>query len=196
MKRLFAALVPPPGLARGLVELNPRVKGVRWLSAKQLHLTLAFLGETSVSGGERLKTALARVAVPPFVLPVAGIGCFGGARPSVVWAGTGTGHPHLYALHRKVNDAILAAGLEADLKPFKPHITLGRARGVPLGALRPFLRRHENTEFGLWPVDAFALFSSVPGAEGSVYTGELEVPLESRAARGGQPPVTSPTPAP
>ena len=156
-----------------LSEIDPRIKGLRWLPAEQLHLTMSFIGEVDGPGEERLREALATVHVPPFFLPIAGVGTFGGDRPSVVWAGVGKGHPHLFALHRHLQDAVLHAGLEADLKPFHPHITLGRARSVSRAALKPFLRRYADTEFDLWKVTGFSLFSSRLTTDRSVYTVEM-----------------------
>jgi 2'-5' RNA ligase len=177
-KRLFIGLELPESIRAELVRLNPRVKGLRWLPAEQLHLTMSFLGEVDATGEERLREALAVVKVPAFFLPVMGIGTFGGERPTVVWAGVGKGHPHLFALHKHIQDAVLHAGLEADLKPFHPHITLGRARGVSGAALKPFLRQHSETEFDLWKVNGFALFSSRLTPDGSIYSVDMRVSWE------------------
>lgn len=115
-----------------LLSLNPQLNGLRWLIAEQLHLTLSFLGDVEAAAEARLHEALGEVRVPPFVLPLSGVGVFNvRGRPSVVWAGVGKGHPHLFALHRRIQDAVLHAGLEPDLKPFHPHITIGRAKGFP-----------------------------------------------------------------
>ena len=172
-KRLFVGLELPEKSRVELSEIDPRVKGLRWLPAEQLHLTMSFLGDVDGVHEERLREMLATVQVPPFFLPIAGVGTFGGERPSVVWAGVGKGHPHLFALHQHIQDAVLHAELEPDLKPFHPHITLGRARGVSRSALKPFLRRYAETEFDLWKVTGFALFSSRPGGAGPVYTVEM-----------------------
>jgi len=172
-KRLFVGLELPAKTRAALNEIDPRVKGLRWLPAEQLPLTMSFLGDVGTLGEERLRETLAGVQVPPFFLPIAGVGAFGGERPSVVWAGVGKGHPHLFALHQHLQDAVLHAGVEPDLKPFHPHITLGRARGVSRAALKPFLRRYAETEFDLWKVTGFTLFSSRLAAEGSLYTVEM-----------------------
>ena len=172
-KRLFIALELPAISREELAALDPGVKGLRWLPAKQLHLTMSFLGEVDTADEEKLCAMLAEVRVPPFFLPICGLGTFGGEWPSVVWAGVGKGHPHLFALHHHVQDAVLRAGIEPDLKPFHPHITLGRAKGVSRAALLPFLRRHAETEFGLWKVTGFTLCSSVLGREGAMHTVEL-----------------------
>jgi len=172
-KRLFVGLELPEKCRAELSEIDPHVKGLRWLPAEQLHLTMSFLGDVDAAHEERLRETLAMVQVPPFFLPIAGVGTFGGERPSVVWAGVGKGHPHLFALHQHIQDAVLHAELEPDLKPFHPHITLGRARGLSRAALKPFLHRYAETEFDLWKVTGFALFSSRLSGDSSVYTVEM-----------------------
>jgi 2'-5' RNA ligase len=172
-KRLFIALELPAAIRAELARIDPHIRGVRWVAAGQMHLTVSFLGDVDDPHFERLREELAGVEVPAFFLPVTGIGIFGGERPRTVWAGVGKGHPHLFLLHRRIQDAVLRAGLEPDLKPFHPHITLGRMRGVSRATLKPFLRRHAETEFGLWKVTGFVLFSSVLAPEGSSHTVEL-----------------------
>src|SRR5690606_17932464 len=124
MKRLFVALELPENCRETLAALERPLRGGRWLPTEQLHLTLAFLGNVAAEQEDRLHTELAKVQVPPFFLPIEGTGTFGGKRPSVLWAGVGTGHPHLFALHKHVHDALFAAGLDPELRPFHPHITL------------------------------------------------------------------------
>jgi 2'-5' RNA ligase len=172
-KRLFIGLELPPSCQATLAEIDPHLRGLRWMGAAQMHLTMSFLGDVSAEGEARLREALDVVRVPTFFLPIKGVGVFGGSHPSVVWAGVGTGHPHLFALHKHIQDAVLHAGLEADLRPFHPHITIGRAKGVSRQALQPFLRKFADTEFGMWKVTSFVLFSSVLTLEGSTYTVEL-----------------------
>ena len=172
-KRLFIALELPEIIRHTLADLDPQVKGLRWLPAEQLHMTLSFIGQVNATDEEPLRDALMDVQVPPFFLPIEGVGTFGGARPSVVWGGVGRGHPHLFALHKHVQDAVLRAGLEPDLKPFHPHITLARANGVSAAAISPFLRRHAKTEFGLCKVTDFTMFSSVLSREGAIHTPEM-----------------------
>jgi 2'-5' RNA ligase len=172
-KRLFIGLELPALIREELARLDPHIKGVRWVAADKLHLTMSFLGEVDAAGEVRLRDMLAAVRVPAYFLRVTGIGTFGGERPRTVWAGVGKGHPHLFALRRRIQDAVLRAGLEPDLKPFHPDITLGRLRGVSRATLKPFLRRHAEAEFGLWNVTGFVLFSSELAPEGSSYTVEL-----------------------
>jgi 2'-5' RNA ligase len=177
-KRLFIALELPESCRQRLVEIGTPLCGVRWLAAEQLHLTLAFLGAVEAGAEELLCKKLAEVRVPPFLLPIRGIGTFGGSRPSVIWAGTGSGHPHLFALHKRVHDALFAAHFDPELRSFHPHVTLARLREVSLQTLRPFLKQHESDEFCLVEITTFALISSRPGPEGSSYTVETRYDLK------------------
>ena len=174
-KRLFIGIGLPASCRTTLGSLDPHLKGLRWLNEDQLHLTLSFIGNVGPEGQDRLREALLAVRVPPFFLPVCGLGAFKArGRPSVLWAGVGKGHPHLFTLHRRIQDAVLHAGLEADLKPFHPHITIGRATDVSQESLQPFLRRYTDTEFGLFEVTGFELYSSLLTPEGATHFVEME----------------------
>jgi 2'-5' RNA ligase len=178
-KRLFIALELPENCRETLANLAVPIRGARWLAADQLHITLAFLGDVSAEMELPLREKLAAVRVPPFILPIASVGVFGGARPSVIWAGVGTGHPHLFALHKRVHDALFAAHLNPELRAFHPHVTLARLKNVAAPTLRPFLKKHAAEEFCLLEITAFALISSRPSAEGSVYTVEARYELKA-----------------
>ena len=173
--RSFAAIDLPSAITDLLADLDPGIKGLRWLPKGQMHLTLSFLETVPLDAENLLREKLDKVYVPPFFLPVQGVGTFSRkGRPSVVWTGVGTSHPHLFVLHRRIQDAVLAAGLEPDLKPFRPHITVGRARGVSAATLRPFLRKNENADFGLIHVTGFTLYSSVLSREGAMHIQEFQ----------------------
>ncbi len=173
-KRLFVGLELPSSCKAVLHALDPHLTGLRWMPEEQLHLTLSFLGDVEPHLEDRLREVLGKVRVSPFFLPLRGIGAFESrGRPSVVWVGVGKGHPLLFELHRRVQNAVLNAGLEPDLKPFHPHVTVARAKGISRQALQPLLRCCSETEFGLFKVTGFALFSSLLAAEGATHRVEM-----------------------
>lgn len=175
-KRLFVSLELPSSVAQSLANLNPNLPGVRWLTAEQFHLTLAFLGNVTADVQERLRTELQAIRFARFFLPLNGIGTFPAkGRPRVVWLGVGRGHPHLFQLHKRVTDAALAAGFEPDLRPWHPHFTLARCQNVSNQTIGPFLRAHSAFDAGLVPIDAFELKSSRLTPAGSLYETELIV---------------------
>ena len=116
-----------------------------------------------------------------FFLPLVGVGTFPGKGwPKIVWIGVGTGHPHLFQLHKRVQEAALAAGLEPDLRAFHPHVTLARCRDVSPQTIRPFLKTHASFDGGMIHVESFYLNSSELTPAGSVYMPELIVPAPQR----------------
>ena len=175
-KRLFVAIDLPDSVKQLLVSLNPQLRGVRWIGPEQMHLTLSFLGTVPASLEDRLREKLAGIQWSAFFLPVIGLGVFPAkGRPNVIWIGTGAGHPHLFQLHKRVHDAALGAGLEPDLRPWHPHVTLARCRDVSAESVRPFLKAHAEFDAGIIHVESFCLNSSVLTPDGSIYTQELAV---------------------
>ncbi len=175
-KRLFVSIELPAGVTQDLAELDPHLRGVRWLAPEQMHLTLSFLGDVSPEVAEALKENLSAIEWKAFFLPLSGLGTFPGkGRPNIIWIGVGTGHPHLFQLHKRVQEAALAAGLEPELRPWHPHVTLARCRDVSAESLRSFLKAHADFEAGMIHVESFALNSSALSSDGSVYTRELLV---------------------
>ncbi|MEY2482369.1 MAG: 2,3-cyclic 3-phosphodiesterase [Verrucomicrobiota bacterium] len=175
-KRLFISIDPPTSVTQLLTELDPHQRGVRWLAPEQMHLTLSFLGNVPEDIEEKLKTNLSAIEWKAFFLPLTGLGAFPGkGRPNVIWIGVGSGHPHLFQLHKRVQEAALAAGLEPDLRSFHPHVTIARCRDVSPETIRPFLKAHAGFDAGMIHVESFCLNSSELMPAGSIYTRELIV---------------------
>jgi 2'-5' RNA ligase len=175
-KRLFVSLEFPATVAAILADLDPGMRGVRWVRAEQVHLTLAFLGNVEAEVQSNLQNQLKTIQFTHFFTPLQGIGVFPARdRPKIVWVGVGQGHPHLFQLHKKIADAALAAGIEPDLRPWHPHITLARCQDVSGQALQPFLRRHADLDLGVFSIEEFHLKSSRLTPAGSIYTTEFTV---------------------
>jgi RNA 2',3'-cyclic 3'-phosphodiesterase len=175
-KRLFVAIDMPESVTSLLVDLNPRTPGVRWLKPEQIHLTVSFLGNVGPIAEETLREKLAAIRFTGFFMPVTGVGTFPAkGRPNVIWAGVGNGHPQLFHVHKRVQEAALGAGLEPELRAWHPHITFARCRDVSAESIRPFLKEHADLDAGMVRVESFSLYSSIPGPIGSAYTRELEV---------------------
>ncbi|MEX0788843.1 MAG: RNA 2',3'-cyclic phosphodiesterase [Anaerolineales bacterium] len=104
---------------------------VRWVSAENIHLTLAFLGETPPERIAVLGGLLGEVAsqTTSFPIRVGGIGAFPNVRkPRVIWLGVTEAAGALTALHARLWDGLRALGWVPEEKPFRPHLTLGRVR--------------------------------------------------------------------
>jgi len=167
MHRLFVAARPPPAIRTLLTAVMGGVRGARWQSDDQIHLTLRFIGEVDRHRAEDVHAALGAIHHPAFELAVSGLGTFERRRrPEVIWAGVSP-HAPLKALHKKIDQAIARVGVEPDRRTYFPHITLARLdRGA--GALGSILARRVATE--TFTVDGFTLFESRLTPQGPVYS--------------------------
>ena len=175
-KRLFVAIDLPESTRQLLANLDPHIRGVRWTDAAQMHLTLSFLGEVPDEIDLALREKLNVIEFGAFFLPIVGVGTFPAkGAPKIIWIGVGKAHPHLFQIHKRVQEAALTAGLEPELRPWHPHITLARCRDVSAQSLRKFL--HTNAEFdaGMIRVEAFYLYSSKLTPSGPSHTRELTI---------------------
>jgi 2'-5' RNA ligase len=179
LKRLFVAINPPPYIQQSLVDLDPHIRGVRWTTREQMHLTLGFFPDVAEDVDLALREKLGAIEFRAFFLPVQGVGTFPSKGPAkIIWIGVGKAHPHLFQIHKRVQEAALAVGLEADLRPWHPHITLARCRDVPGGALRKFLKSNAEHDAGMFRVEAFHLYCSELTPAGPVHTCEMTVPAQ------------------
>jgi 2'-5' RNA ligase len=161
--------------------------GYRWVPAGNLHLTLRFLGSLEPETLERLGGRLEGVRQPPFELQLDGRGSFG-PRPSprVIWLGVKRGAEDCASLAAVLEAASAEAGLEAEPRRFRPHVTLARARAEP-GRL-PELP--ETPALEPWLVNGFILYQSLLGRE-VVYRELRRYPLEAGETWSGAGPAPS-----
>ena len=183
IKRLFVSIDPPTSIEKALVDLDPRIRGVRWTPGNQMHLTLGFFPDVPEDVELALREKLNAIEFRAFFLPIEGIGTFPSkGPPKIIWIGVGSGHPHLFQLHKRVQEAALAVGLEADLRSWHPHITLARCRDVPGGALRKFLKTNAQLDAGMFRVKAFHLYCSELTPAGPIHTCGMTVTAAVSAA--------------
>jgi RNA 2',3'-cyclic 3'-phosphodiesterase len=175
-KRLFVAIDLPESTRQFLADLDPHIHGVRWVDTVQMHLTLSFFIDVPEEVDLAFREKLSAIEVGAFFLPVIGAGAFPAKGwPKVLWIGVGRGHPHLFQLHKRVSDAAIDAGLEADLRPWHPHITIARCRDVAPQSLRNFLKSNVDLDAGMIRVNSFHLYSSKLTPAGPIHTRELTV---------------------
>jgi len=175
-KRLFVAIDLPDSTRQLLASLDPHIRGVRWTESDQMHLTLGFFGDVTEEVELKLREKLSAIEFGAFFLSVNGVGAFsskGAAR--IIWIGVGKTHPHLFQIHKRVQEAALAVAIEPELRPWHPHITIARCRDVSAQAIRKFLQSNAEFDAGMIRVDAFHLYSSKLTPAGPIHTPELTI---------------------
>jgi len=136
--RLFVAVNLPDEVRHALWEAAAPARRpdppVRWVRPDGMHLTLKFLGEVEPTRESEIGDAieLAAAGARPFTLRIEGFGVFPNAsRPRVIWAGCEP-VPQLEVLQHRVEQEMERLGFPLEGRPFRPHLTLGRARdGAP-----------------------------------------------------------------
>jgi RNA 2',3'-cyclic 3'-phosphodiesterase len=175
-KRLFVAIDLPESTRQLLAGLDPRIHGVRWVEQAQMHLTLGFFGDVPDDVDMVLREKLRAIEFGAFFLPIVGVGTFSAKGvPKIIWVGVGKAHPHLFQIHKRVQEAALAAGLEPELRSWHPHITIARCRDISAQSLRSFLKTRGDFDAGMIRVEALHLYSSKLTPAGPIHTRELSV---------------------
>ena len=183
-RRLFVAIDIPDSTRQLLAALDPHVRGVHWTDPSQMQLTVVFLGDVAEEPGLVVREKISAIKFRDFFLPVAGIGTFPAkGAPKIIWIGVGKAHPHLFQIHKRVQEAALAAGIEPDLRPWHPHVTIARCRNVSAQSLRNFLQVNSELDAGMFHVENFHLYSSQLTPAGPIHTRELTVPAAKTEIR-------------
>lgn len=122
--RCFIAIPFPDAVKASLLDcmqqLQRQTQSANLTRPENLHLTLAFLGET-----DRIAPiqAAMRAAAPdrPFSMALAGSGCF----QALWWVGLQR-NPILIKLAERLQNELRARGFSLERRPFRPHITIAR----------------------------------------------------------------------
>jgi RNA 2',3'-cyclic 3'-phosphodiesterase len=176
-QRLFIAIDLPDQIAESLAALDPHYRGLIFSPPQQIHLTLAFFAAVEPPTADLLKEKLAAISFRAFFLPVAELGTFSKKGvPHVLWIGVGHAHPHLFQLHKRVNEAALTCNLPIEERAWTPHVTIARARGISPALLSSFLKKYRDYDAGMIHVEEFLLYSSQLTRAGPIHKLELSVP--------------------
>lgn len=177
MIRLFAAIAMPPEIGAALAPLCEGIPGAHWHEAGKLHLTLRFVGEIDEALAEDLDAELSGVSGAALELTLAGVGAFETKGvPNHLWVGVEAG-PDLIQLHKRCEAAARRAGLAADVRVWRPHVTLAYLeRGEPQ-RVAAWIAAHNLLRLAPIRVRSFGLYSSWRGRHGQAYRLERDYPL-------------------
>jgi 2'-5' RNA ligase len=184
MKRLFLAIDINPGTplldAFDNLRHTLRMEKINWVRKDQMHLTLAFLGDTEEEIIPGLVSAMEAVvsANHSFTLTLAGLGVFRNIHdPRVIW--TGCESEKEFGLIKGETDRVLTTlGFEAEERPFSPHLTLGRIKSIRhLNHLSQLIGVYKDTVFQSENIRKIVLYESRLTTDGPEYTPVQGFPL-------------------
>ncbi len=125
MARLFIAVDLSDEMREAMADVQQQMReqGIRarYEDSRNLHITLAFIGETDRT--EDIGNAVADMRIKAFDISPAQIGSF--PRHSVLWVGL-TAKDRLKELSDSVRSKLDEIGVAYDKKDFAPHITIAK----------------------------------------------------------------------
>ena len=156
---------------------------VRWVSHRNIHITLKFLGSTDKELTEKITASLKNklLTYPRFYIRISGAGCFPDRRrPRVIWIGI-SDPGELKGIQKDVDDVMKEFGFPPEERPFLPHITIGRARSQK-GAMEMLkvLDGFSKTDFGEIEIKGVTLMKSELKPGGAEYRSLAEIAFEGR----------------
>jgi len=179
--RVFIAIDIDEQIRAGLNRLQQQLQNkadtkrndVKWVSPKNVHLTLKFLGEIKDEQVVDVCNIAKDVAGrhKSFELAIESVGCFGGRSARVLWVGLGKGKEGLLQLQKDLEEQLASAGWPPESREYTGHLTLCRVKNPKAGArLAEIIENYRDFKLGTTPVDSVHVYQSQLTPSGPVYT--------------------------
>lgn len=148
---------------------------IRWQPRDNWHLTLLFLGQSTIGQGLAMAAALRAplAALQPFAVQLDPALWFPSLRHPLVIALPAHANPPMLALVSAVAESAREAGVPHEARPFRGHVSIARAKR----GYRPRDELPAGAGHGELRVDHVALYESVSAPGGANYVSLLRLPL-------------------
>jgi 2'-5' RNA ligase len=176
MKRIFIAVkVNPEETFLKMISFFKSVlfnENIKWINPENIHITLAFLGDTDEELIKDISSMLEKVCGNSgnFELTIRGTGVFRNINdPRIIW--TNIVHSEkLVKLTDKILVGLTELNIKLEDKPFKPHITIGRIKHLKnKETFKKLTEQYQNTELQRLHVTEVILYESILLPQGPKY---------------------------
>jgi 2'-5' RNA ligase len=176
MKRTFIALNIDPGenIRRLLSELKSALSNshVKWVDPENIHITLAFIGNTSEEDIDVIQQILKSSCKDHMSFPLIfqNVGVFKSiSDPRIIWLGLKQSL-ELQNLRDTICSSLKSEGLYNDTRPFSPHLTLGRPKNIrDVGNLIKIISKIGDDTVQASIIENVIFYESILKQEGPVY---------------------------
>ena len=185
MKRIFIALKVEAG--ETLLKMVSSLKSglskdsIKWTSIDNIHITLAFLGDTEEKLIKSISSMLKEKCKGSgnFQLIIRDLGVFRNpGDPRIIWTGVEFSEK-LVRLNEGIMDGLRGLNIKMEDRPFNPHLTIGRIKHLnDKETLRTLLGQFQDSEIQIIPVNEVILYESVLLQSGPVYKPLAKFSLE------------------
>lgn len=174
--RTFIAvkIKPEQKLIEQLHELKRLFKDERinWVPENNFHLTLRFLGDTTPEQLVAMHSSLEQLSNQfyAFDFQISGTGTFGSkGNPRVLFVNIQ--FPEVMrSLVNEIEEAVVSVGFHEELKPFRPHLTLGRIKHLENRTrFLQIVNEIPQLDYQNVRVSEFILYQSILQPSGPIY---------------------------
>ncbi len=146
---------------------------INWVRKDQMHLTLAFLGDTEENIIPGLVSGIENVmnSHHSFKLTLSGLGVFRNIHdPRVIWTGCES-EAEFQQIKTETDKVLESLEFEVDDRPFSPHLTLGRIKSMRhQNHLGQLIGVYKDTVFQSENIRQIVLYESRLTTDGPEYT--------------------------
>jgi 2'-5' RNA ligase len=162
------------GMQKFLTQTGADLKLVE---PKNIHITLRFLGNITMSMVEKIFAEMKNVQFTPFDVKIHGVGAFPSVHyPRVLWTGITEGAEQLGSIFNQLEPRLRGLGFAPDPKGFSPHLTIARVKsGRSKAELASFINENVNYDFGVIKAQCLRLKKSDLTPKGPIYSTLEEV---------------------
>lgn len=176
--RCFIAIPLPDEIHHQLSKIQLELKetgaDAKWVEAGNVHLTLKFLGDVQESKIKTISQKLKKIANKHTLFET----CIGKLRAfptlsnsRVVWIGLNKNEKKINNLQKEIEESLQSLGFEKEMRPFHPHLTLGRVRSKKnIQNLVEKIKTLPLPQFKPITIDKIILFQSILKPQGAEYT--------------------------
>lgn len=184
MKRIFIGLKVHAGdtLLKILSSFKEglRKDNIKWTSIDNIHITLAFLGDTEEKKTKNISSMLKEVCgdTGKFELKLKGSGLFRKLKdPRIIWIGTEPSEKVLQ-LNNSIMKGLKELNIKMEDRPFNPHLTIGRIKHIyDKELLRTLIEKFQDSEIQTIQVNEVIMYESILLPSGPVYKPLVSVEL-------------------
>ena len=150
----------------------------KWLSgnfvpvkSQNLHFTLIFLGNIGLETSHKVQVILSDIKFKPLNLILRGVGAF--PHPDharVIWVGVDeNGRRAMVNLAQQINSKLSRIEIDPG-RPFKPHLTIFRAKGIPLKLRSEVVSKYRDNTIAQDTIERVHFKRSELTSSGPVYS--------------------------
>ena len=152
-------------------KLDISLAKMKLVEIKNIHFTMQFFGDTSLTRIDEIEACLNKIKIEPFEIMVHGVGAFPTIRkPRVIWIGVTQNADRIQNLKMEIDSRLKELGYQPENKKFTPHATIARVRFIKdAEKLANNLESLINQPIGSMTVSKFNMKKSTLTPSGPIY---------------------------